>query len=94
MGCQVKVPILKIEPSLANEINISKSTSTSTSIAEDQKNWKKGVMHIDLTKCYIVALGAILIENAKIRGAKKKEPKTYNSRYSLVVTHPTTNLPI
>jgi hypothetical protein len=25
---------------------------------------------------------------------KKEEKKTYNSRYSLVVTHPTTNLPI
>ena len=26
--------------------------------------------------------------------AKGQEKKTYNSRYSLVVTHPTTNLPI
>jgi hypothetical protein len=25
---------------------------------------------------------------------QKKDAKTYNSRYSLVVTHPTTNLPI
>tara|TARA_R110002060_G_scaffold56038_2_gene66415 strand:+ start:637 stop:957 length:321 start_codon:yes stop_codon:yes gene_type:complete len=28
------------------------------------------------------------------KSKKKKNPKTYNSRYSLVVTHPTTNLPI
>jgi hypothetical protein len=28
------------------------------------------------------------------KGNGKKKAKTYNSRYSLVVTHPTTNLPI
>jgi hypothetical protein len=28
------------------------------------------------------------------RGTKNQGEKTYNSRYSLVVTHPTTNLPI
>jgi hypothetical protein len=28
------------------------------------------------------------------RGAKKQKKKTCNSRYSLVVNHPTTNLPI
>jgi hypothetical protein len=33
-------------------------------------------------------------EEQKIKIIKKKNPKTYNSRYSLVVTHPTTNLPI
>jgi hypothetical protein len=29
-----------------------------------------------------------------IAEGQKKDQKTYNSRYSLVVTHPTTNLPI
>jgi hypothetical protein len=35
--------------------------------------------------------GSLLWEKDK---AKKTGQKTYNSRYSLVVTHPTTNLPI
>jgi hypothetical protein len=29
-----------------------------------------------------------------IKKVKEQKQKTYNSRYSLVVTHPTTNLPI
>jgi len=32
-------------------------------------------------------------QRGKIK-TRKKGTKTYNSRYSLVVTHPTTNLPI
>jgi hypothetical protein len=38
--------------------------------------------------------GARTLGSANKRGKKNKKSKTYNSRYSLVVTHPTTNLPI
>jgi hypothetical protein len=46
----------------------------------------------------IISLIPLHQKNHRQKGKREKEEgrktKTYNSRYSLVVTHPTTNLPI
>ncbi|KAH9212939.1 hypothetical protein DL95DRAFT_339617, partial [Leptodontidium sp. 2 PMI_412] len=45
----------------------------------------------------LVEAGDIIVNQSKQTindGKEKPKAKTYNSRYSLVVTHPTTNLPI
>jgi len=86
------IDLVNLSPSNSSCYNISLIKIYSCHRAKGQSNSLESAVICDMSD--MISVYTYLVLRYLVSRERSKRQKTYNSRYSLVVTHPTTNLPI